>query len=208
MCSLQQGDHSAFLEQLKEVVTKYPKNEISELAGLIAQGMQEGRLLASGSLGDIWSRRLTSMNDAAVVDSLRPTFSDEQFVPFTFVLAYEEGTLNDNQLLFEMARYNFTKFMVRNFEIVTSKHGGVSMLYVKGLRSFAEAYQYMHHLYADAVMATKLSGIRALLISDENLDLLLKHYSIEEYIEFYETHFMGYSTKKDAKDDLDVILFE
>ena len=208
MCSLQQGNQSAFLEQLKEVVTKYPKNEISELAGLIAQGMQEGRLLASGSLGNIWSKRLTSMNDVAVADSLRPTFSDEQFVPFTFVLAYEEGSINDNQLLFEIARYNFTKFMVRNFDIVTSKHGGVSMLYVKGLRSYAEAYQYMHHLYADVMMATKLSGIRVLLISDENLELLLKHYSIEEYVEFYEINFMGYSTKEVSKENLDMILFE
>ena len=169
------GDVMPFLEELKEVVSKYPENEISELAGLIAQGLKEGRLLGSGSLGNIWSRRLASVDGTAVADSLRPAFSTERYAPFRFVLAYEEGTVNDNQLLFEVARYNFSRFMVRNFDIITSKQGGIAMLHVTGLASFDEAYQYMHRLYADPVMATKLSGLRALLISDDNLELLLKH---------------------------------
>ena len=189
MSSLHQGDQSAFLGQLKEVVTKYPENEISELAGLIAQGMQEGRLLGSGSFGSIWERRLASAEGAAVADSLRPAFSADQHAPFLFVLAYEEGAVSENQLLFEVARYNFKKYMVRNFDISTSKHGGVAMLQVKGLRNFAEAYQYMHSLYADRTMATKLSGIRVLLISEANMELLLKYYSFEEYSDYYDTNF-------------------
>ena len=178
MSDLQQGDQSSFLSQLKEIVSKYPQNEISELAGLIAQGMQEGRLLTSGTLGNIWSRRLASTEEAIIADSLRQPFSTERYAPFRFVLAYEEGTVNDNQLLFEVARYNFSKFMVRNFDITTTKQGGIGMLHVMGLSSFEEAFQYMHRLYADPEMAVKLNGLRALLITDANLELLLKYYSI------------------------------
>ena len=203
MSRLQQGDESGFLTQLKEVVSKYPENEISELAGLIAQGMQEGRLLGSGSLGNIWSRRLASVEEAAVADSLRQPFSTERYVPYHFVLAYEEGAVNDNQLLFEIARYNFSKFMVRNFDMTITKQGGVGMLHVTGLNSFDEAYQYMHRLYADPTMSTKLSGLRALLISDENLKLLLKYYSVDEYVEFYESNFVPLSLSLDSEDMLD-----
>ena len=203
MSRLQQGDESGFLAQLKEVVSKYPENEISELAGLIAQGMQEGRLLGSGSLGDIWSRRLASTADATVADSLRQPFSAERYAPYHFVLAYEEGTVNDNQLLFEIARYNFSKFVVRNFDMTITKQGGIAMLHVTGLNSFDEAYQYMHRLYADPVMATKLSGLRALLISDDNLALLLKYYSIDEYVEFYEDNFVELSPSLGVDDMLD-----
>ncbi len=209
MSDLQQGDQSSFLDQLKEIVSKYPQNEISELAGLIAQGMQEGRLLGSGSLGNIWSRRLAVNGGAeAVADSLRPAFSTERLAPYNFVLAYEEGTLNENQLLFEIARYNFSKFMVRNFEISTSKQGGIGMLHVKGLASFDEAYQYMHRLYADPTMAAKLSGIRALLISDENMELLLKYYSIDEYTEFYEQNFTDLPNILKEDSTLDEVIFE
>ena len=189
MSDLQQGDQDGFLEQLKEIVSKYPENEISELAGLIAQGMKEGRLLGSGSLGNIWSRRLATAEGESVADSLRPTFSTDRYAPYRFVLAYEEGAVNENQLLFEVARYNFSKFMVRNFDITITKQSGIAMLHVIGLTNHDEAYQYMHRLYADPTMAAKLSGLRALIISDENLELLLKHYSIDEYTEFYEANF-------------------
>ena len=208
MSHLQQGDQSGFLEELKEIVSKYPENEISELAGLIAKGLQEGRLLGSGSLGNIWSRRLATGEGTAVADSLRPEFSADRYAPFRFVLAYEEGTVNDNQLLFEIARYNFSKFMVRNFDISTTKQGGIAMLHVTGLANFNEAYQYMHRLYADPVMATKLSGLRALLITDDNLELLLKHYSIDEYTEFYEENFSVLPTSTEQESSLDEVIFE
>ena len=208
MSRLQQGDESEFLNQLKEVVSTYPENEISELAGLIAQGMQEGRLLGSGSLGDIWSRRLAATEEAAVADSLRQPFSTERYTPYRFILAYEEGSVNDNQLLFEIARYNFSKFMVRNFDISTTKQGAISMLHVTGLVSFDEAYQYMHRLYSDPIMATKLSGLRVLLISDDNLELLLKYYSIDEYTEFYEMNFTDPSSVIKNGDALDEVIFE
>lgn len=208
MSDLQQGDQSSFLSQLKEIVGKYPQNEISELAGLIAQGMQEGRLLTSGTLGSIWSRRLASTEEAIVADSLRQPFSSERYAPFRFVIAYEEGTVNENQLLFEVARYNFSKFMVRNFDISTSKQGGIGMLHVIGLASFDEAYQYMHRLYADPEMAVKLSGLRALLITDANLELLLKYYSIDEYTLFYEQNFTNLPLLEEEKSTLDEIIFE
>ena len=208
MSDLQQGDQSSFLSQLKEIVGKYPQNEISELAGLIAQGMHEGRLLTSGTLGSIWSRRLASNEETIVADSLRQPFSSERYAPFRFVIAYEEGTVNENQLLFEVARYNFSKFMVRNFDISTTKQGGIGMLHVIGLASFDEAYQYMHRLYADPEMAVKLSGLRALLITDANLELLLKYYSIDEYTLFYEQNFTNLPLLEEEKSTLDEIIFE
>jgi len=207
MSDLQQGDQTAFLDQLKEIVSKYPENEISELAGLIAQGLKEGRLLGSASLGNIWSRRLASTEEGIVADSLRQPFSAERYAPFRFILAYEEGTVNDNQLLFEIARYNFSKFMVRNFDITTTKQGGIAMLHVIGLTSHDEARQYMHRLYADPAMAAKLSGLRVLLISDDNLELLLKYYSIDEYVEFYEANFSELPVPTE-RDMLDEVTFE
>lgn len=207
MSLLQQGDQSGFLTLLKDVVSKYPENEISELAGLIAQGMQEGRLLGSASLGNIWSRRLASTEEGVIADSLRQPFSAERYAPFRFVLAYEEGAVNDNQLLFEIARYNFSKFMVRHFDITTTRQGGITMLHVTGLSSHDEARQYMHRLYADPSMATKLSGLRVLLISDDNLELLLKYYSIDEYSAFYEAHFTDLPLPG-AESTLDEVIFE
>ena len=209
MSSLQEGDQSTFLDQLKEIVSKYPKNEISELAGLIAKGLKEGRLLTSGSLGSIWTRRLNSSSETAANDSTAKPFQEERYTPFVFMLAYEEGTVDDHQLLFEMARYNFTKFMVRNFEITTDKKGGICMLKVSGFMNFEETWHYHRRLYADPEMSIKLSGIRALIISEENLELLLEYHSFDEYATYYEEHFGSLPDLEESDDSsLDELLID
>jgi len=188
---LQDGDTNSFLEKLKEIVSKYPKNEISQFAGLIAQGIQNGKILQSTSFGSIWDRRNgTAQDDSANQDSI-PQFSDDRYQPFIFLLAYPDGELDQNQLLFEVARYNFTNYMMRNFEISFQAEQGIGMMQVGDFMNFDEAYVYCHSLYDDAEMATKLSGIKAVIITRQNLEILLRHYSFNDYQEFYEEHFMN-----------------
>ena len=187
---LQEGQTDTFLVKLKEIVTKYPQNEISELAGLIAQGIQNGRILQSTSFGSIWDRR-NGTAEETVADSLMPEFSDERYEPFIFILAYPDGELNQNQLLFEVARYNFTNYMMRNFDLSFETEQGIGMLQVAEFLNFDEAYVYSRNLYDDPEMARKLSGIKAVIITRKNLEILLKHYSFNDYQEFYEEHFLN-----------------
>ena len=187
---LQEGQTDTFLVKLKEIVTKYPQNEISELAGLIAQGIQNGRILQSTSFGSIWDRR-NGTAEETVADSLMPEFSDERYEPFIFILAYPDGELNQNQLLFEVARYNFTNYMMRNFDLSFQTEQGIGMLQVAEFLNFDEAYVYSRNLYDDPEMARKLSGIKAVIITRKNLEILLRHYSFNDYQEFYEEHFLN-----------------
>ena len=187
---LQNGQVDTFLVKLKKIVSKYPKNEISQLAGLIAQGIQNGKILQSTSFGSIWDRRNGTAEESKP-DSLLPQFSKDRYQPFLFVLAYPEGELNQNQLLFEVARYNFTNYMMRNFDISFENEQGIGMMIVGEFLNFDEAYVYSHNLYDDTDMAEKLSGIKAVVITRKNLQTLLKHYSFNDYQEFYEEHFLN-----------------
>ncbi len=187
---LQEGQTDTFLVKLKEIVSKYPQNEISELAGLIAQGIQNGKILQSTSFGSIWDRRNGTAQET-MADSLLPEFSQERYEPFIFILAYPEGELNQNQLLFEVARYNFTNYMMRNFDLSFQTEQGIGMLQIAEFLNFDEAYVYSRSLYDDPEMARKLSGIKAVIITRRNLDILLKHYSFNDYQEFYEEHFLN-----------------
>ena len=187
---LQTGNTDLFLEKLKAIVTKYPDNEISELAGLIAQGIQNGRILQSTSFSSIWDRRNgTAESDSAETEI--PQFSEERYEPFIFVLAYPEGELDQNQLLFEVARFNFTNYMMRNFDIGFETQQGIGMMIVGEFLNFDEVYVYSRNLYDDADMAAKLNGIKAVLITRRNLETLLKHYSFNDYQEFYGKHFLN-----------------
>ena len=187
---LQSGDTDSFMDKLKEIVTKYPENEISELAGLIAQGIQNGRILQSTSFSSIWDRR-NGTADESESDSVAPEFSPERYEPFIFLLAYPEGQLNQNQLLFEVAKFNFTNYMMRNFDIGFETEQGIGMMIVGEFLNFDEAYVYQRNLYDDPDMASKLSGIKAVIITPGNLEILFKHYSFNDYQEFYEEHFLN-----------------
>ncbi|MBR0276342.1 MAG: tetratricopeptide repeat protein [Prevotella sp.] len=186
---LNQGDAKGCVNELKTVVEKYPQSEVTEMAGMIIKGVQEGRQLYGGKfdLDDIWNRRdLTLEEDSTAVDTL----SAERNVPFQFILVYQPDSLNENQLLYEMAKFNFSNFLVRNFDLNIERLQGFSRLAISGFLNFDEALQYARQLYAAEGMAETLRPCRSLVISDINLALIGTRYSYKDYDEFYEKTFM------------------
>lgn len=206
MGQLYSGNRDEFLTVLKELTEKYSSEEIAQLAAEIMKGINEGRLLNDGpwDTSVIWARR--SLGAEADSTGEAATLRDDRLGNFAFVLAYPKGALDEDQLLFEMARYNFTSFMVRNFELEISDLGDISMLSVKGFLSFDEVHAYAQHLYADTHMATVLEGIRTLLILEENLNLLGTRYSFDDYQQFYDEHFTPLQIPRELRLDEETII--
>ena len=188
MSRLNDGDGDGCLELLQEVVEKYPDSEVSPLAGMIIKGVQDGRRLHGGKfdIGDVWTMRdITLTHDSTIVDTL----STERNQQYLFLLVYEPDSVNENQLLFEMARYNFTNFLVRNFEIQIDEDNGLHRMIISGFLSFDEAMQYARQLYGNNQMKEKLASCRSLIISEANLQLIGRQFSYDEYQQFYEQEF-------------------
>lgn len=186
---LNEGDANGCVTDLKTVVEKYPQSEVTEMAGMIIKGVQAGRTIHGGrfDIGDIWSRRgvVLAENDTTKNDTL----SAERNINFVFLLAYQPDSVNGNQLLYDMAKYNFSNFMVRNFDIQVDEDNGISRMMVRGFLNYDEALQYARQLYADKAMANSLKGCRRIIISDENLKLLGTKYSYVDYEKFFEQRF-------------------
>ena len=185
---LNEGDGDGCMELLREVVERFPDSEVSPLAGMIIKGVQEGRKLHGGKfdIGDVWSmRNITLTHDSTIVDTL----SIERNQQYLFMLVYQPDSVNENQLLFEMAHYNFTNFLVRNFEIQIDEDNGLHRMMISGFLSFDEAMQYARQLYANELMADKLKDCRNLIISEANLQLIGRQFSYDEYQQFYEKEF-------------------
>ena len=202
MSKLELGDRDHFMSDLKEIVEKYPKASVSELAGMYVKGLKEGRLLASGKfeMGSIWERRrgFGEEEDSLANDS---TFSLEKNADFVFVIAYERDSVDENQLLYEMARYNFTAFTVRNFDLTMEKGDGIDMMQVRTFLNYDEAYIYMHRLFNNPDMAYKLQGLKCFIISEENLKKLMKGLSFADYFDFYDEHFDRIGSLRISEDE-------
>ena len=210
---LNDGDARSCLEEMKQVVEKYPKSEVAEMAGMIVKGVQEGRPLHGGKfdLGDVWSRRdITLTADSTVSDTLSP----ERNTNFLFILAYETDSLAalplpdgkrltpataENQLLFEMAKFNFTNFMVRNFDIEIDKSNFMHRMTISGFLSYDEVLQYARQLYtADSPnLIAMLRCCRSLVISEQNLALIGTSFSYDDYDKFYQETFLPMEISKE-----------
>lgn len=202
LSKLELGGREHFMADLRTIVEKYPQSSVSELAGLYVKGLKEGRLLQGGKfeMGSIWERRRGLFDEA---DSLAndSTFSPEKNANFVFVIAYERDAIDENQLLYEMARYNFTAFTVRNFDIASEKGDGIDMMQVRTFLNYDEAYIYMHRLFNNADMAYKLQGLKCFIISEENLKKLMKGLSFSDYFDFYDEHFDRVGSLRISEDE-------
>ena len=187
---LEMGQRDQFLRSMRDIVQQYPQSTVSELAGLYVKGLENGRILASGrmGMGGIWDRRAGYLMDA---DSLSAdtAFVEDRNTDFLFVIAYEHDSISVNQLLYEMARWNFTSFAVRNFDISLVEGDGIDMMQIRTFLNYDEAYIYLRRLMNDPEMVRKLEGLRLFIISEDNLKVLQRGRSFMEYFDFYDQHF-------------------
>ena len=189
MSKLNLGDYDQFLSSMKEIVDNYPKSTVSELAGLYVKGIKEGRLLASGKMnnGSIWERRFALGDlDSLAMDT---TFTKEKNCNWMFIVAYEHDSINQNQLLYEVAQYNFSNFSVRNFDIDIEAGQGIDLLKVSPFLNYDEAYIYLHKLNNTPKMVKRFEGLHLFIISEDNLKKIMRGLSFADYFDFYDENF-------------------
>ena len=183
------GNIDGCLNGLQTLVEQYPQSELSKMAAMIVNGIKAGRRVQAGGfdLNNVWQRRTAATNAA---DSLKgKQFSNDRNANFLFVMAYQPDSINENQLLFALAKYNFTNYLVRNFEIRTETDNGLRLMTVSGFRNFDEALQYARELHRQTGITKRLHNGRRIVISEENMLLLGKEFSFDDYDKFYAKHF-------------------
>ena len=189
LSKLNEGDAEGCLEDMNTVVKKWPQSGVAEMAGMIVKGVSEGKRLKGGKfdLDNVWERRseVLTDNDSTAVREL----SDERFAAFTFMIAYKPDSTDENRLLFELARYNFTSFLVRNFDIAVEDADGIHRMKVSGFRNYDEALQYVRQLFTNKTIASLIGRNRTIIISEQNLPLLGRQFSYDDYARFYDKHF-------------------
>ena len=206
---LNEGQSKDCIDRMKQVVEQYPQSEVSEMAGMIIKGVQEGKTLHGGKfdIDDVWSRRAVDM----AADSTRnDTLTIERNTNYVFMLVYQPDSVNHNQLLYEMAKYNFSNFLVRNFDINIEQDAlGLVRMMVSGFLNYDEARQYARQLYGDQAMADMLRPCRSVIVSEKNLPLLGSTYSYRDYEIFFEEKLepIDISTE-DLLDEPDAIVSE
>lgn len=185
---LTEKDYKKFEERLTYLLEKWPDTDMTDVAGGIVRRLRQGMTPQAGSSntrGMIWEMRLS--NDSTLLaagdDGQPAAFERDPEKPQYLVLAFNRDSINANQLLFDVARFNFSSFTVGDFDLEPMAFGNVGLLVIKG---FANQRQLDRYRSVMASSTFKLpEGVRPIPISKANFELLLSQgRSFDEYFQF------------------------
>ena len=186
---LNEGDSQGCLAAMDTLVAEFPESKLAELAGMIINGVKAGRQLRGGhfDIGNFWQRRTDVLTEADKKKEMK--LSNERNTPFCFLLVYAPDSVRENQLLFQVARYNFTSYLVRDFDIVIDDLDGIHRMRISGFNNYDEARQYANQVMQQPSVQKLTGKARAFIVSETNLPLLGAQFSYDDYSKFYNTHF-------------------
>ncbi len=195
---VQDGDSKSFKEALEQLTATYPESDVSPLASLMIKGYREGRELQLGSQvrSMMWGTSLKrgEGGEEAVDESMQ--FIDDDNVPHILLLAFKTDSLSNiqNDLLFEIAKFNFENYLVKDFDLeVIDTGNGLSVLVISGFENLDELLDYHDRIdYSETFELP--NGITQIDISDPNFRLLLRGKTFEEYFEWVQATYPSESS--------------
>lgn len=178
-----------FKERLEYLLDKWPQTDMTDMAGSILKNLKSGRKLQGGGTnvrGMLWDTRLTADTLAAPgADGQPADFERDPSKPQYLVLAFPVDSVSPNQLLYDVARFNFSSFVVKDFDLEQMRFGGIGLLIVKGFANLRELEHYRGVLAASQYKLP--DAVRPIMISKANFELLLRQgRSFEDYFRFEE----------------------
>ncbi len=185
---LTENNTEKFKEQLTTLLERYPETDMTDMAGGIMKGLRAGRIPKAGlsnSRGMLWTMRLSNDSVPIGADGQPANFERDPNAPQYLVFAFPRDSVSANQLLYDVARFNFSSFVVRDFDLEPMSFGNVGLLIVKG---FGNMKQLEHYRTVMTEKGFELpEGVRPIMISKANFELLLREgRSFEEYFRFEE----------------------
>ena len=164
----------AFVVELRNLVANYGDTELGAMAkdmlAMLGQGMESQTGGATGNLAEL---RGQTENTEESTDSTQ-VWSEDRKQPSVVMIALpkaDEEALNE--LLYEIALFNFSQFLIRDFDLQKMPVWGEGCaLRVSGFADLDEAEWWMDLIQNNAEMQPILQGKQIKAVTEVNLPLL------------------------------------
>ena len=176
----------AFIVQLQEMVARYPESELAAMAKDMLALMGQGAESQQGEVASLKERRAQQSTDSVAADSVAVQFSTERNLPAMVLLVMENDEPKANQLLYEVALFNFSQFMIKDFDLklLPTFEANTSALQIAGFEKMDEAEWYIKLLQKNATILQfmQANNVQVVAITEENFKLLNTHFSLQDYL--------------------------
>lgn len=180
-----------FKQKLSDLVEKYPDSEVAPLArdmiALVGQGREVVNAVPVSSIN--LEREAVIVSEAQYAEAIeRAGFEYNPEDTHMFIISINGTEQQKNAVLFAMATYNFTRFMIKDFDFkVKTLEDDLFAISVFPLSSLNEAVWYQNSVLSDPGVAEALKGVKyhAFVISSDNFIKVFDRESMLRYIDFY-----------------------
>ena len=177
----------AFITQLQDMVARYPENELSAMAKDMLALMGQGAESQEGHSTSLKEKRLQQPTEYSE-DSIALAFSNERNTTSFVMLIMPQDEKIMNHLLYEIALYNFTQFMIRDFDIeqIPMFAAEQSGLRISGFEKMDDAEWYYNLLNKNTELQTTFAenNIQVICITQDNLKLLGTQFTLQDYLDW------------------------
>jgi outer membrane protein assembly factor BamD (BamD/ComL family) len=181
----------AFVLQLQDMVSRYPESELSSMAKDMLALMGQGAESQVGDLSSLQTKRSTEPAQE-VVDSLEVSFDATRNTPAMMLLVINQDEQQLNQLLYDVALFNFSQFMIKDFDLKQELNftKNQSAVIVSGFEKMDEAEWYHNLLTKNPEIGQKIitDHIQVVCITQTNYEILNKHFSLPDYLQWLKTN--------------------
>ena len=192
-----------FAEALRDMIARYPDSEPAamcrDMLAMLGQGMESKK---GGSVSTLATKREDQQVEEQQADTtlqFSPETDERTYVLLIYpsAISGQQSAVSDmteeemqaelNNMLYEVALFNFTRFLIRDFDLTTlPAFSAGATLRISGLDSMDEAVWYIGLLMESPEMKALLQNrqISIIPITESNCNLIGNGKTMEEYHEY------------------------
>lgn len=177
-----------FREALVQLIADYPQSDVTpmckDILALMGQGMEAQKSMTNTSIADRRAENAEFATDS--IGKQLEFIADTKTSHLLLIIPRQADEAQLNALLFDIAAFNFTKFMIKDYDLAKRNYGLGESVVISALESLDEALWYESMLLAEPSLEGKitLDKVDRIIISADNLDVITKGKSWDEYKEF------------------------
>ena len=178
---------------LKELIRKYPKADVTPLATDILGQIKDGKILLSDGTPITefdWSKAYLGDNTLTDDEGKTLAFSEDTDAEYLLLLMFKPNTIDRNELLYEVADYNFSNYVIQTFDLSFENDPPYDILQIKGFEKFANIRSYLNKAFTEDGLVNRLdTNILVVPISVDNFTKVLPRLGYEQYTAFFTEHY-------------------
>jgi tetratricopeptide (TPR) repeat protein len=177
----------AFIRELQDMVNRYPESELAAMSKDMLALMGQGAESQVGDMSSLQTKRQEE-TDEQMIDSVETNWNTERNMASMVVLVMEQDEKKLNQLLYDVALFNFSQFMIKDFDLKQNLNFGKDQcaVIVSGFEKMDEAEWYHNLLTQNPEISQSITtnNIQIICITQANFDLIGKHFTLTDYLQW------------------------